>query len=86
MRFGQKGGAWMEGEVVRLRSEIWRFKRFFEMTCAPHWSPSLSVLRLQFLNHLVEDSGSLGSLASMKMRRLDRFNVLIKSSSRVTSW
>lgn len=49
--FDQKGGAWVEGEVVKLQPEHWKFKTVLEKKFAPHCSFALLTLEFSHMGH-----------------------------------
>lgn len=83
---GQRGGGWVERELVRLRSNIWKLKSVVAKTFAPHCSPSLFTLRLLLLKHPEGNKESFGNLLLMDAGPIDHLNLLIENSHSVTSW
>lgn len=82
---GNRGEAWMRIELVKLRSESWRWKSFLKKKAAPHCSPGLLTMKIHFLNHVVNNLERLESLVVMNAGPSEQFNVLMRTSYGVTS-
>lgn len=67
MLFDHKRGAWVEVEVVTLRSEVWKFKTAFERAIAPHCSFGFALAKLQSSGPLVDSLERLRSLPYMSV-------------------
>lgn len=80
MLLGQVHGAWVEGEVARLRSENRKLKKVIENKFALQCSSRLFTLKSHLPDHLVENAGRLRSLSFMDAWPFEHFRVLIKKS------
>lgn len=60
--FNQRGSAWVESELVRARSEIWKLRSVSKKIFLPHCSFRLCRLISHLLNHATDDSEKFGSL------------------------
>lgn len=76
--FDQRGGMWVEGELVGLRLEIWKFETVVEYTFAPHCSSGLLTLKFYLHDHLVDDMKRFRSLSFVDAGPVELFNVLIR--------
>lgn len=54
MLFDQRGNAWVEAELVRLRSENPKLKSVEEKVFAPHCSSRLLTLKCCLLDHVAD--------------------------------
>lgn len=65
MLFDQRGGGWVEVELVRLPSEIWKLNSVVEKTSAVYCSSVLCTLEVYRLDNLVVDLERFESLLAM---------------------
>lgn len=83
--FDQRGGAWMQGELARLRSETGKLKSLVEKKFEPLFSSSLFPPRFHILGRHVDDLERFGCSSVMNARPFKQFNVLIKKCYRTKS-
>lgn len=85
MTFDQKNSGWVTCKVVRLQSEIRKFKSVDEKTFAAHCSFGLFTLKYHLLEHLLDDLERFGRLSFVDAGRFEQFLVLIEKFQRMTS-
>lgn len=85
MLFGHRGEAWVENQLMKLRSEIWECKGAFEEAFASHFSSGLSSPRFYVLFHLVDNLQISRALTATNAALPEDFNVLLRQSYRVRS-
>lgn len=81
----QKSSAWVEGQLVGLRSKLCRFKIVGEKSIAPHCSSGLLTLRSNLLGHLLKDLERFGSFLAMYAGRSEHSEVVVKKAYKMTS-
>lgn len=83
--FDQRGGACVGSEVVRLRSEIWKLKDFFDNIFAPHCSSSSFTLNFHLLDYLLNGFETFVSFRFLDARPSEHCGVLIVKSCEMES-
>lgn len=66
----RRDDAWVQGELLRLRSEIRKFKRVAENTFAQHYSSGLLTLIFYLSNHLLHGMERYGNLPFMNEKSM----------------
>lgn len=70
-----RGDAWVQHELVRLRSDIWEFKSVAEKIFATHCSSVFLKVKVHLVTYLLEDSERFRSLLFTDARLFEFFTV-----------
>lgn len=81
----QKGETWVNVELLRLRSEIYKLRNSAEKPVAPHFSSDLVMLKLRPLNHVLNSSEKVRSFLHTGAAPLDHSDIHIRRYSKMIS-